>query len=184
MAKKNNKKTPTMTTFRAKKLTRMEKFFHLYVQDKYSLPQIAKLLGVSIATVNRYSAHPDIRERMEREMYRVRAENQIDRDYFIQEYFELINSCKVDGKVKDRLNWNTALKNLAKLVGMNEPEELKLTGNIETIVLNQVQNEFSQYEEVNKPKLLNDEVEDLGIGAIDEVILNKIIEKGFNEDED
>lgn len=60
----------------------------------------------------------------------------ITRDDLIKECYDLIESCKkegFDGKgtVKDRVNWNTAIKTLARLTGLDvQKTEIKIDGPI------------------------------------------------------
>jgi phage terminase small subunit len=51
---------------------------------------------------------------------------EIDREYILDEYLQLLNSCKVEGldgvgTIKDRTNWAKALAQLTKMLGLDAP---------------------------------------------------------------
>ena len=54
---------------------------------------------------------------------------EITREFIINEYLELINSAKTDEVGPDRTNWNKSLSQLAKLLGLDEPEKQDITSN-------------------------------------------------------
>jgi phage terminase small subunit len=54
---------------------------------------------------------------------------EITREFIINEYLELIESAKTDEVGPDRTNWNKSLSQLAKLLGLDEPEKQDITSN-------------------------------------------------------
>lgn len=59
----------------------------------------------------------------------------ITRDYITAEYLSLIDSAKKEGldgqgNLKDRANWAKALGQLSKLLGLDEPEKIQHSGEI------------------------------------------------------
>lgn len=59
----------------------------------------------------------------------------ITRDYITAEYLSLIESAKKEGldgqgNLKDRANWAKALGQLSKLLGLDEPEKIQHSGEI------------------------------------------------------
>lgn len=62
----------------------------------------------------------------------LKKEAKMDRDFIINEYKELLASCKeegVDGKgtIKDRTNWSKALAQITKFLGLDEAEKQEIT---------------------------------------------------------
>jgi phage terminase small subunit len=56
---------------------------------------------------------------------------EIDRDFILNEYIELLDSCKAEGldgagTIKDRTNWAKALSQLTKMLGMDAPEKTEV----------------------------------------------------------
>jgi phage terminase small subunit len=72
----------------------------------------------------------DVKAYLKEKQQELSKKSKIDREYILNEYAQLLESCKAEGldgagTIKDRTNWNTALKNIAKLLGLDEPEKLK-----------------------------------------------------------
>lgn len=58
---------------------------------------------------------------------------QIDRNFIIEEYIELLNSAKFADESVDRANWIKALQNLTELLGLKEEETIQLNHTIDKI---------------------------------------------------
>jgi phage terminase small subunit len=74
-----------------------------------------------------------IKDYIQEQQDKMAVNAKIDREFLIQEYKELLKSCKAeglygDGTVKDRGNWNRALAQMAKMLGIDAPQEI--TGEI------------------------------------------------------
>lgn len=85
------------------------------------------------STINRRAVTvadlPHVRARIEQLQSELREESDIDRDYILKEYKDLLESCKeegLDGKgtIKDRTNWAKALSQLTKMLGLDEPDRV------------------------------------------------------------
>lgn len=55
----------------------------------------------------------------------------IDKEWLVEEYLKVMESCKTNGSdgegtVTDRSNWNKALSQLSKLLGLDEPDQIDL----------------------------------------------------------
>ena len=75
----------------------------------------------------------EIKAYLEKMQAKTSEKLEIDREWVIKEYMELINSCKVEGtggeySITDRNNWNKALQNLSKMLGLNEPDKIAFEG--------------------------------------------------------
>jgi hypothetical protein len=56
---------------------------------------------------------------------------EIDQEWILREYIELLNSCKVEGldgygTIKDRTNWAKSLAQLTKMLGLDAPEKTEV----------------------------------------------------------
>lgn len=76
----------------------------------------------------------DIKNYIQTEQNKLSKKADIDKEFIINEYKELLESCKEEGldgsgNIKDRTNWNKALQNLSKMLGFNEPEKIEHSGN-------------------------------------------------------
>jgi phage terminase small subunit len=59
------------------------------------------------------------------------AEKRIDREFILNEYLQLLDSCKKEGldgagNIKDRSNWAKSLSQLTKMLGMDAPEKTEI----------------------------------------------------------
>lgn len=77
---------------------------------------------------------------------------EIDRDWMVKEYLELINSCKKEGHdgtgiIKDRASWNKALAQLAKLLGLDSVQELNVNLKVEQPLFGPLDDEDEEIED-------------------------------------
>ncbi len=85
--------------------------------------------------------NPNISRYLEESKMIVAKKFNIDRDFIIKEYLEVLQSCKKEGNdgvgtIKDRANWTKALSGLSKLCGLDAPVKTDITSNGETIIFN------------------------------------------------
>ncbi len=83
----------------------------------------------------------DVAEYIKNKKNELALESKITREYILNEYLELMESCKTeglygDGKLKDRANWNKALQQISKLLGLDASEKIDITSGGFPIIFN------------------------------------------------
>jgi phage terminase small subunit len=81
-------------------------------------------------------AKANIKAYVEQKQKELRQKAEIDRDYILEEYKQLLESCKIEGldgegTIKDRTNWSRALAQLSKLLGLDAPDKTEITHKLE-----------------------------------------------------
>lgn len=85
----------------------------------------------------------DIKSYIENKQKQMATKSNIDREYILNEYKELLESCKQEGldgagTIKDRSNWAKALSQLTKFLGLDAPEKVDVTSGGAPITFNYV----------------------------------------------
>lgn len=88
----------------------------------------------SKAGASRMLARPYVKKYLELSREKLANKVEINREWLVKEYLELIKSCKMNGTdgtgyIKDKANWNKSLKQLAKLLGLDEPDQIDVKHN-------------------------------------------------------
>lgn len=113
---------------------RQKKFVMEYMKD-YNASQAAIRAGYSENTAASQGSRLLSKANISRVVKELQVEERdnagIDREWVVNQYLELLKNCKengFDGKgtVTDRGNWNKALQQLSKLLGLDEPEQVVL----------------------------------------------------------
>lgn len=95
-----------------------------------------KIYKVSKSTANSGSArvlsYIEVQEYLNLQKDKMAQAVGIDRKWMIEQYQRIIESCETNGSdgqgtVADRSNWNKALKQLSKLLGLDEPDKVDIT---------------------------------------------------------
>jgi phage terminase small subunit len=96
----------------------------------------AKLAGYSEKTAqeqgSRLLSNVIIKNEIESRQKQMATKANIDREYILNEYKDLLESCKQEGldgagTIKDRSNWAKALAQLTKFLGLDAPEKVDVT---------------------------------------------------------
>ena len=91
--------------------------------------------GTAEVQGSRLLNNPKIKAEIEARQRDLRAKNNIDREFLLNEYLQLLESCKKEGldgvgTIKDRTNWARALAQVSKLLGLDAPEKVEHSGRI------------------------------------------------------
>lgn len=98
-----------------------------------SYPNVTE--GTAEVQGSRLLNNPKIKAEIEARQKELRAKNNIDREFLLNEYLQLLESCKKEGldgvgTIKDRTNWARALAQVSKLLGLDAPEKVEHSGQI------------------------------------------------------
>jgi len=75
---------------------------------------------------------PEVKEYLYEKQKELSKKSEIDREFILEEYKQLLDSCKSEGMdgagtIKDRTNWAKALSQLTKMLGLDAPEKQEIT---------------------------------------------------------
>jgi hypothetical protein len=73
----------------------------------------------------------NIKAYIEEKQKELAKSKQIDQEFIINEYLQLLDSCKVEGNdgkgtIKDRTNWAKALAQLTKMLGLDAVQKIEI----------------------------------------------------------
>lgn len=80
------------------------------------------------ANASRLLTKDNVKEYLEKEQEKLQKKTDINKEFILGEYMELLDSCKVEGidgygTIKDRTNWAKALSQLTKMLGLDAPDK-------------------------------------------------------------
>lgn len=79
------------------------------------------------AQASRLMARANIRAEIRRQRDNIMFEYGIDRQWIIDQYMDMMESCLDNNEnIVDRTNWNKALAQLSKLLGLDEPDRMNI----------------------------------------------------------
>ena len=87
---------------------------------------------VAAVNGNRLMNRPEVIEYIQSKQEEMATKAEINREYILNEYLQLLDSCKFEGldgtgSIKDRTNWAKALAQLTKMLGLDEPDKSEVT---------------------------------------------------------
>lgn len=117
---------------------KQQMFVNEYVTNGYNGTQAAIAAGYSPKTASAQSSrmlkNANILRLIEESQKETRKKTEIDKEYILRSYEELLKSCIEEGNpgrdgqtIKDRTNWNKALQNLSKMLGFDAPTKTEIT---------------------------------------------------------
>lgn len=88
------------------------------------------------AAASRLLSNVKVKDYIATQLQKTAKKYDIDREFILKEYMELLDSCKVEGidgagTIKDRTNWAKAIGQLSKFLGLDAPDKQEITHKIE-----------------------------------------------------
>jgi phage terminase small subunit len=84
------------------------------------------------AAASRLLSNVKVKEYLYEKQKELSKKSEIDREFILEEYKQLLDSCKLEGMdgagtIKDRTNWAKALAQITKMLGLDAPEKQEIT---------------------------------------------------------
>lgn len=117
---------------------RQIRFLDIYITNRFNASdayqEVYECKNKKDASVGawRVLGSPYAQDYIKEERKKFQISMNIDKEWLVQQYIKVMDSCEKNGAdgagtITDRNNWNKALSQLSKLLGLDSPEEIDIT---------------------------------------------------------